>query len=920
MTVTSSFTPACIPVATATYTIIVNPLPTASSGGSQTICANEFATVSGATSSSPSSINWTHNGAGNITSGQGTLSPTYTAATGDAGNTVTLTMTVLSTYNPVCIPAATATYTIIVNPLPSATAGGSQTICSNTSATVSGASAANGTIVWTHNGAGNISNGQGTTTPTYTANASDAGSQVILTMTVTSSFAAACLPIATAIYTITVNPLPTATAGGVQTICSNETATVNGASSSNGSILWTENGAGNIINGQGTLSPTYAAAIGDAGTTVTLTMTVLSSYTPVCIPSATATYTIIVNPLPTATAGGSQTICSNTSATVSGASAANGIIFWTHNGAGNISNGQGTTTPTYTASASDAGNIVTLTMTVTSSFIPACNLSLTATASYTITVNPLPTATAGGVQTICSNETATVSGASSLYGFILWTENGSGNITNGQGTLSPTYTAAIGDAGNTVTLTMTVSSTYTPACIPAATATYTIMVNPIPTATAGGSQTICSNSSATISGASSSNGTILWTSNGAGAITNATTLSPTYTANASDAGNIVTLTMTVTSSFTPACVSLAIATYTITVNPIPTATAGGVQTICSNETATVSGASFSNGSILWTENGVGNITNGQGTVSPTYTAAPGDAGNTVVLTMTVTSSYTPACTPPAIAIYNVIVIPIPNAQFSYSDSLGCDILDVTYTADTSNLTWVYLWDFGNGETIQQASSVGYQFDIEGCYDVSLTVTNNQGCTSTNTLVDIACVYDSPIASFSSDQYTLSEIDPVVNFYNNSINSNSYEWDFGDGTNGFAVSPTHTYPEDAALYLVSLTAFNEIGCTDTATMTIVILKDVGVYVPNSFTPDGDEYNHTFYPVLTEGFKKSSYHMSIYNRWGELVFETYDLSFGWNGTFSKNGNQCQTGVYTWVIDVTELKSAENRKFTGHLNLIR
>ena len=378
--------------------------------------------------------------------------------------------------------------------------------------------------------------------------------------------------------------------------------------------------------------------------------------------------------------------------------------------------------------------------------------------------------------------------------------------------------------------------------------------------------------------------------------------------------------MTVTSSFTPACVSLAIATYTITVNPIPTATAGGVQTICSNETATVSGASFSNGSILWTENGVGNITNGQGTVSPTYTAAPGDAGNTVVLTMTVTSSYTPACTPPAIATYNVIVIPIPNAQFSYSDSLGCDILDVTYTADTSNLTWVYLWDFGNGETIQQASSVGYQFDIEGCYDVSLTVTNNQGCTSTNTLVDIACVYDSPIASFSSDQYTLSEIDPVVNFYNNSINSNSYEWDFGDGTNGFAVSPTHTYPEDAALYLVSLTAFNEIGCTDTATMTIVILKDVGVYVPNSFTPDGDEYNHTFYPVLTEGFKKSSYHMSIYNRWGELVFETYDLSFGWNGTFSKNGNQCQTGVYTWVIDVTELKSAENRKFTGHLNLIR
>jgi hypothetical protein len=197
---------------------------------------------------------------------------------------------------------------------------------------------------------------------------------------------------------------------------------VNGASAANGTILWTENGFGSITSGEDILTPTYTAALEDAGNTVTLTMTVTSSLTPVCSPAATAIYTILVNPLPTATAGGSQTICSNTSATVSGASAANGTIFWTHNGAGNISNGQGTTTPTYTASASDAGSQVILTMTVTSSFIPACNLSLIATASYTIIVNPLPTATAGGVQTICSNETATVSGASSLNGFILWTE------------------------------------------------------------------------------------------------------------------------------------------------------------------------------------------------------------------------------------------------------------------------------------------------------------------------------------------------------------------------------------------------------------------------------------------------------------------------------------------------------------------
>ncbi|NBW30719.1 MAG: hypothetical protein EBR35_05605, partial [Flavobacteriales bacterium] len=271
-------------------------------------------------------------------------------------------------------------------------------------------------------------------------------------------------------------------------------------------------------------------------------------------------------------------------------------------------------------------------------------------------------------------------------------------------------------------------------------------------------------------------------------------------------------------------------------------------------------------------------------------------------------------------VNQIIISPTPSAVFSYSDSLGCDVLDVTYTAVSSNPTWDYFWDFGNGVTTQQASSVGYQFDLEGCYDVSLTVTNNNGCTATQLYTDIACVYDSPIASFSTDQYVLNEIDPLVSFYNNSINANSFEWEFGDGTNSFAENPTHSYPEDAASYLVTLVAYNEISCTDSATITIVILKDVGLYVPNSFTPDGDEYNHSFYPILTEGFKKDSYHMSIFDRWGELVFESYDPSFGWNGTFGKNGIQCQIGTYTWVIEVIELQSAVNRKFTGHVNLIR
>ena len=275
-----------------------------------------------------------------------------------------------------------------------------------------------------------------------------------------------------------------------------------------------------------------------------------------------------------------QTIClggTTTSLTVSAIASGPGTSFfyqWYSNANNNTIGGTvifGATSPTYTPPTTAPG--ITYYYCIICSISNFCYSSCVTSTTMTVTVNPLPTATAGGVQTICSNETATVSGASSSNGSILWTHNGLGTITNGQGTLSPTYTANASDAGSQVILTMTVTSSFTPACVPAATATYTIIVNPLPSATAGGSQTICSNTSATVNGASAANGTILWTHNGAGTITNGQgTLSPTYTANTSDVGSQVILTMTVTSSFTPACIPAATATYTIIVNSSSTTT------------------------------------------------------------------------------------------------------------------------------------------------------------------------------------------------------------------------------------------------------------------------------------------------------------------------------------------------------------
>ncbi|MES2852414.1 MAG: LamG-like jellyroll fold domain-containing protein, partial [Bacteroidota bacterium] len=742
--------------------------------GTQTICSNATATVSGASAATNGTILWTENGAGNITAGATTLTPTYTPTAADAGTSVTLTMTVTS--NNACAPQTqTATYTVIVNPLPIAIAGGSQTICSNATATVSGASATNGTILWTENGAGTITAGATTLTPTYTPTAADAGTSVTLTMTVTSNNA--CAPqTQTATYTVIVNPLPTATAGGTQTICSNATATVSGASATNGTIAWTENGAGTITAGATTLTPTYTPTAADAGTSVTLTMTVTSNNA--CAPQIqTATYTVIVNPLPTATAGGTQTICSNATATVSGASATNGTILWTENGAGTITAGATTLTPTYTPTVADAGTSVTLTMTVTSN--NAC-APQTQTATYTVIVNPLPTATAGGTQTICSNATATVSGASATNGTILWTENGAGTITAGATTLTPTYTPTPADAGTSVTLTMTVTSNN--ACAPQTqTATYTVIVNPLPTAIAGGTQTICSNATATVSGASATNGTILWTENGAGTITaGATTLTPTYTPTAADAGTSVTLTMTVTSN--NACApQTQTATYTVIVNPLPTATAGGTQTICSNATATVSGASATNGTILWTENGAGTITAGATTLTPTYTPTAADAGTSVTLTMTVTSNN--ACAPQTqTATYTVIVNPLPTVSIAVNPGNNiCAGTSVTFTATPVNggATPSYQWKV-NGINVGTNIPTFTSTSLMNTDKVTVVLTSSTACTSpvtsnliTMTVNDVVV----PSVSISASATTICPSNSVTfsALATNGGTTPSYQW-------------------------------------------------------------------------------------------------------------------------------------------------
>jgi len=349
----------------------------------------------------------------------------------------------------------------------------------------------------------------------------------------------------------------------------------------------------------------------------------------VCSPSVTSNdVSIGVTPAPTADAGAADETCEDTPYTVSDAAVNNSAgINWTHDGAGSITNAT-TINPTYTPDPTDAGNIVTLTLTVSGN--GSC-VDVIDTKALTIT--DAPTADAGAADETCEDTPYTVSDAAVTNSAgINWTHDGAGSITNAT-TTTPTYTPAAADAGNTVTLTLTVSGNGS--CADAID-TKALTITDAPTADAGTADETCEDTPYTVSDAAVTNSAgINWTHDGAGSITNATTINPTYTPDPTDAGNIVTLTLTVSGN--GSCAD-AIDTKALTITDAPTADAGAADETCEDTPYTVSDAAVTNSAgINWTHDGAGSLVDAN-TTTPTYTPAAADAGNTVTLTLTVSGN------------------------------------------------------------------------------------------------------------------------------------------------------------------------------------------------------------------------------------------------------------------------------------------
>lgn len=643
--------------------------------------------------------------------------------------------------------------------------------------------------------------------------------------------------------------------------------------------------------------------------------------------TVTGSTTINALPLPPANAGPNQSICIGNSATLT-ASGGTGYLWSTTQTTASI-----TVTPQ---------NTTTYTVTVTGA--NGC----TATDDVVVTVNSLPPADAGPNQTICVGQFAdfTATGGTSY----VWSNGATTAAIHVNPTTTTTYTVTVTDA-NTCSATDNVVLT----------------VNPLPTPDAGQDVSICFGNSTLLN--ATGGVTYLWTP--AAGLNDATLANPqaspsvttTYVVNVTDNNNCSNTDDVVVTVWTlpPAsagtsheiCIGdstsltasggvsylwntgdtlltismspQASTTYTITVtdgngcsetdeavitvNPLPLANAGSDVNICYGLSTTLNASGGT--SYHWSPaTGLSNPNVSNPVAFPT-----------TATTYTVTVTDANGCSETddlAIGIY-----PAPAISFSALPLNGCEPLPVNFTDHTTPTIASWIWTFGDiisGSNTSSAQNPSHLYENSGLFDVTLSVVTTDGCTDTVTVPDMIEVYPNPTAYFLLNPSVGSIDNSVVFFQDASTLAVSWAWNFGDpssNTQNFSSipNPSHQYSFEGT-YPVLLVVTSAHGCADSTTHDVIIKPTHTFYIPNVFTPDNDGINDFFQGY---GSEVSEYDMYIFNRWGEMVFESHDYNLPWDGKMPESNEAYMQDVYVYKIIIKE-RDGKRKQYYGHVTLLK
>ncbi len=296
-----------------------------------------------------------------------------------------------------------------------------------------------------------------------------------------------------------------------------------------------------------------------------------------------------------------------------------------------------------------------------------------------------------------------------------------------------------------------------------------------------------------------------------------------------------------------------------------------------------------------------------GYTPPAHTYAA--AGNyTVLLTLSDSTTCNAKDTLAKIIKFNGLKVA---AGFTANDTV-CVGTQATFTNTATNGA-IYTYYFSNGQsTSGSATSTNYQFPDTGSYTIIQVVNNTAACNGTDTFKRSIYVTAGPVADFS-----FTPVIPVTNtpvsYTNLSVGAIRYTWEFGDNTTSAEVNPTHMFKKTGE-YNTCLTAYNNLSCPSKLCKQVSADIQPLADLPTGFSPNGDGANDVLY---VRGAAIQTLDLMIFNRWGQLVFETTDQAKGWDGTF--NGKPQDMDAYAYVLRVTFIDGTTLQK-KGNVTLLR
>ncbi|HEY1038032.1 MAG TPA: PKD domain-containing protein [Bacteroidia bacterium] len=908
---------------TVTHPVVVNanPVPAFSAGS---VCQNVCSPFTNSTPASPAITTWSWDFTNDGTSDNATSVPCFTYP---AAGTYTASLT--ATTGGGCTGTITNTVTVNPNPVASFTA---TTECVNDPTQFNnGAStiAAPDNIAfynWTFGDAQNASGSNPAhtyaTCGTYTANL------VLLsnnncTSTYTTTVTVKCRP------TVTV-PTSTVVCPAVAIPATNFSSNPTGAT-----YTWTNSetgiglgaGGSNDIAGFNTTNITSAAITGDITVTPTLAG---CTGTP-------GTYQITVNPTPPAPTTTDVTYCLNdvTSALTATPAAGGSLLWW---GTTPAPGGTSSATAPTPLSAPVSTTTYYVSQTVLGCEGPRAPLSVVVNTLPSI-IDPPDTVICPGINVPLRNFTSTPAGAT-----LNWTNSlaSIGLGTSGSGPVPPFLSANGGSTALNSTVTV-IPNIGTCVGLPI---TYIVTVDPKPVVATPANFEQCANQTAgsvsfsstpidpgtTYSWSHTSTSVGLTTGNPVAATTAST---PTFTAT--NPNNVAISTVFTLTSTLNGCTSAPV-NFTFTANPLPTPIFASSHTCEGEATHFTSSSSVGTGTIAyheWDFNNDNAYELSPSNATPSHTFSADGTQNIHMNVVTDKGCKKDIVLP-------MYVYPKPLPTISVDDPNGCADHSVLLSGgvnsasiDHANSIVSWEWDIESNGTVDfthdvpgnEQDALSYTYTNTSplqseFYQVTLTATTDDGCTgSFTTSPTFVEVYANPIADFTYSEEPEPDVqNPLVQFIDMSQGASNWIWQFNDpyssiGANGSTFqNPVHYYENyEATSYDVTL-IINNGQCWDTITKPVTIKPDWTFYIPNCFSPNSDGVNDGFRGT---GVGIKDYSLTIFDRWGALIWSSGDLDEYWDGKVKDRIVQQDT--YIWKVKFKDGKGSKHG-MEGHVSVIR